>query len=393
MSSFDNSMMRYLIGRSRIKYSKLDDLFRELYIPQSRIVIHVDASAILYRLYREKDLDMLYAVDQDIAIRDLVISFLNALGHYRRYIMTRLGKTNDILIYFNRKPPVYQQSLFSDYRKKWYRQLNVKDPTYGVLNHIVHESFKFIQGLLPYFEGIYLIDGNGVDDYTAIYHMIHNEKYQDYYHLIFSQNMLATQLMSSNVAMLYNKRNDSFVITSGTVYQRGILRERKAVASDRLTAEFLPFIWALGGCNDINMKKSKFKNGVVDTIKLLNPLVDQQIITGDMSIQTFLKTLSKHIDRGAELRLSGEIVNRYRVVQLSLSDAAITEDQKVHLAENIVDLYDQTGLEEINNRLAMLGEETELLEITNLNMSTSLEDEEKQYQLEFSSIEDSGFSW
>ncbi len=61
------------------------------------------------------------------------------------------------------------------------------------------------------------------------------------------------------------------------------------------------------------------------------------------------------------------------------------------MLENIVDLYDQSGLEEINDRLAAINDTTELLDITNLNMSTSYEDELELYPAEF--IPPSEFGW
>lgn len=393
MSSFDNSMVHYLIGRSRIKFAVLDDLFRSLYIPQRRVTLHVDASAILYRIFREKDLSMLYAVDTNVIIRDIVISFLNVIGHYRRYLMTRLNKTNDVLIYFNHKEPNYQTELFPDYRKTWYQKLNSDHPDYKVLSNVVHESMKFIKGLTPYFEGIYVIDGCGVDDYTAMYSMIHSPGCTDYYHLIFSQNMLTTQMIGSNVSQIYNKRDASYIITAGTIYKKGILNGRKTTAADTMTAEMLPFVWTLGGCSDIDMKKSKFTNGVADTVKMLNPLADQKVITGDMSIQSFLRTIGKCLDGCAELRVSTKkLEDRYRVLQLAASAAAITNAQQAKMLENIVDLYDQSGLEEINDRLAAISDTTELLDITNLNMSTSYEDELELYPAEFISPDEFGWS-
>ena len=71
------SMIHYLIGRSRIKYTILDEIFHSVYIPkENHLVFHVDASSILYRLYREKDLDTIQSVSYDVAVKDLVISLI-----------------------------------------------------------------------------------------------------------------------------------------------------------------------------------------------------------------------------------------------------------------------------------------------------------------------------
>lgn len=376
MASFESSMVRYLIGRARIKYTVLDQLFRSVYIPQPGIVMCVDASSILYRLYRKHDLDMIYSVDPNIVIKDLVISFLNTLAHYRRYMMTRLNKTNDIIVYFNRIPPDYQTMIYPDYRKSWYKLFDPNHPDFGPLTAIVEEAFNFIQGLVPYFEGIYVIDNIGVDDFTTMYHMINSPKYKDWYHLIFSRNMLTTQMVDSSCSVLYNKRDDSYMITNGTVFKNGILKGRKTGASENLTPKMLPFIWTLGGCSDVDLKKSKYAGGVADTVKILNPLADQRLFQDTMSIQSFLKELAKNTkDNQAELKsVPDQLVNRYRILNLQFTAAALTDSQKINIWKSCIDLYDQFGLEEINDRLAMIGSSEELLEITNLNMSTVEDD-------------------
>lgn len=376
MASFESSMIRYLIGRARIKYTVLDQLFRSVYIPQPGIVMCVDASSILYRLYRTRDLDMIYSVDPNVIIKDLVISFLNTLAHYRRYMMTRLNKTNDIIVFFNRTAPDYQTMIYPDYRKSWYKLVSPKHPDFGPLTAIVEEAFNFIQGLVPYFEGIYVIDNIGVDDYTAMYHMINSPKYQNWYTLIFSRNMLTTQMIDSSCSVLYNKRDDSYMITNGTVFKNGILKGRKTGASENLTPKMLPFIWTLGGCSDIDLKKSKFANGVVDAVKMINPIADQRLLQDDMSIQGFLKEFAKITkDHQMELRsIPDQLINRYRLVNLQFTEAALTDSQKINIWKSCIDLYDQFGLEEINDRLAMIGSSEELLEITNLNMSTVEDD-------------------
>ena len=367
------SMIHYLIGRSRIKYTILDEIFHSVYIPkENHLVFHVDASSILYRLYREKDLDTIQSVSYDVAVKDLVISFMNMIGHYRRYFITRLGMGNSIMIYFNHSQPAYQTMIFEDYRKSWYNLLKGKNPVFDGVNHLITDAMNFIASLVPYFDGIYLISSDGVDDYTAMAHVMKSNRYRDCYHLIFSRNMLTTQLINPNCSVLYNKRDDSFLISNGTVFKNGILKGRKTGASENLHAQNLPFIWCVGGCSDIDLKASKFANGVADAVKLINPMADSGFFSGQVSIQSFLKEFGKYTKKGSsvELKMIPEgMVNRYRILNLDLCEAAMTDAQKINLWKSHIDLYDQNGLEEINDRLSDINASEQLLEITNLNMS------------------------
>lgn len=367
------SMIHYLIGRARIKYTVLDEIFHSVYIPkENHLVFHMDMSSILYRLYREKDLDTIQSVPYQVAVKDLVISIMNTIGHYRRYFTTRLGMSNTIVLYFNQTPPAYQDLIFDKYRSSWYKLLDPKNMTFGPINSLVSDALDFIKGLVPYFDGIYFLSSPGVDDYAAIRHVMKSNIYKDCYHLIFSRNMLSTQLISPNCSQLYNKRDESYLISNGTVFKNGILKGRKTGASESLTAQSLPFIWTLGGCSDIDLKKSKFANGITDAVKLINPMADQGFFSNSVSIQSFLKEFSHYANKGssAELKLIPEnLVNRYRILNLDLCEAAMTDAQKINLWKGHIDLYDQTGLEEINEKLSDLDADEQLLDITNLNMS------------------------
>ena len=77
-----------------------------------------------------------------------------------------------------------------------------------------------------------------------------------------------------------------------------------------------------------------------------------------------------HKGSSAELKMIPEnLVNRYRILNLDLCEAAMTDAQKINLWKGHIDLYDQTGLEEINEKLSDLDADEQLLDITNLNMS------------------------
>lgn len=369
-----DSIIRYLIGASRIKYVILDNLFRGITFPNG-VVLHVDAHAILYRLYRNKDLDAIYSVDKDVAVKDIVVNFINVLAHYRRYMATRLEATNDIYVYFNTKLPAYQEALVSDYRKKEYEKYSKHNKDYSALTEIVLDAFEFIKGLTPYFTGIYIVENENIDDYSAMYHFMNMELYQNCMHIIFSRNVFPTQLIGPNVIQIYSKRDKSYLITPLTVFSNGILKDRKTTAGDNLVPGMLPFIWTLAGCSDLGVPPSKWSHGIVSTMKLINELADKRMINADMSIQAFLKVVSEHVKDGKfELRtVPTELVNRYRIMSIPLACQALTVDQSEKMKKNCYDLLNQTMLEELNELLAQINSDSDLLEITSLNMDRGVE--------------------
>ena len=104
------SLIRYLIGASRIKYEVLENLYATIPTMQYRMgVMYVDAHSIFYRLFREKDFSTVYADSMNELVRDLVVGFFNVIGHYRRFMATRLQLDNDIYVMFNPDLPKWHE--------------------------------------------------------------------------------------------------------------------------------------------------------------------------------------------------------------------------------------------------------------------------------------------
>ena len=76
----DNSLIRYIVGASRVKYEVLDEIL--LKHPDldavstakhyDMVVMFVDGYSLLYRLYLEKNLTALYADNRAELVRDRV---------------------------------------------------------------------------------------------------------------------------------------------------------------------------------------------------------------------------------------------------------------------------------------------------------------------------------
>ena len=371
-----NSMIKYLIGASRVKFTVLDDIFKPYHIMNKHLVLYIDAHSILYRLYRNDRLGMIYSIPVEVAVKDLVVSFLNVIGHYRRYIATHLNLPHDIIITWNTECDNYHLNTFSDYRKSEYEKYKKNHKDYSGLNQIVFQAMKFVQSIVPYFEGIYFVDNKDVDDFAVMkYYMAHyDEQYKDdVFHLIFSKNLIPNQLINNRCFQLVGKRDSSYLISNLNTIEYGILKDKKTTVSG-IGSELLPFIWALGGCNDADMKRSKFSSGIVSSTKQITELVNKKIITPNMSIQEFLKEYSKQIDKGIEIKATpGYLTNRYKAMNIDLAVAAITSNQKIVMQRGMIDLYDQTALEEINEQLANINSDGELIDITNLNMTGEID--------------------
>lgn len=377
MDFSSDSVIKFIIGSSRIKYDILNQLFKNIWITDQTIVMHVDAHAILYRLYREKYLDPLYSVQYDVLIKDIVIEFLNVIGHYRRYIATRLHKTNNIIIYYNTKQSYYHHSICDDYLSSYYKMIDLNHKDYGPITQVIIDSIKFIEGIVPYFEGIYLVDNSNIDTYTAICYCMQLPIFNSQcFHIIFSQNQLTFQLLNDHCVQIINHKDKSKLVTADNYLNDILLENHKRKIDTVIKPRIMPLIWTLCGCHSVDLKHTKYIRGIARTFFWLLPLIKDHTIYEDMSIQSFLKAVSTLVDDG-KLELvhpTSKLLNRYRVLELSLSVAALTDDQKIKIQKNFIDLYDQSMLEEMNELISGISSFGSLIDINNLNMATVEQD-------------------
>lgn len=364
----DKSLVRYMIGASRIKFAILDELLSDIDISSYKMcVLLVDAHSIFYRMYRDKNIANIYVDTKAEFVRDLVVGFMNVLGHYRRYIASRFHMDNDIYVVFNREPPKYQTQYCPEFGSKLYHRYSKENTGYEFVNEALDKAWPFILGLSPYFEGIYCIDNHGIDDFSVLSMTIHPENF----YILFSRSMFGTQLIQPNVVQLYNKRDDSRLITMRNCYAKGILDGLKTKADEKLTPDMLPLIWAFSGCNDVSIKASKCVGKVSTMIKTMNQMVQKDELKPGMSIQSFIDRLKVYMpDRRIQLTVDRSFfIDRYRALSAEMGAAAVTADQMARIVAQCYDVYNENELEQMNELLAAGASDPVLLDIENLNMS------------------------
>lgn len=368
------SLIRYLIGASRVKYEVLENLYATIPTMQYRMgVMYVDAHSIFYRLFREKDFSTVYADSMNELVRDLVVGFFNVIGHYRRFMATRLQLDNDIYVMFNPDLPKWHEH-YTD-KNGWchdkYKRYDQKHPDYGFHAKAIRKAYSFIVGLSPYFEGIYCIDSTGIDEFALMAGMGFSD---DTFYTIYSRNMYCTQFVRKNVVQLVNRRDNSRVITAGNCYSDGVLFDKKTEASDKLTPDMLPLIWTLGGCSDVGVKPSAVVSGLSPAIRIANKMAETGDLVPGMSIQSFLDVAGQYVKSKVAFQSERKTLERrYKVLSAHMAGAAITADQVAKVKAMCYDVFGETELEQLNEMLALGEVDPELLEIQNLNMSEAVQ--------------------
>ena len=385
-----------LIGNACIRYNRLDEIFEDIDIDSDTILFHVNAEDIFYRFYRDKDLNLLLHNEIEYMVQDCVIGFINFLAHYRMYFATKLHKNNKIFVYWNYQKPAYQKYTIGDYRKLYFDLY--KSEKYQVINKVIDRALPMIQNLLNYIEGIYWVNNYNIDTFTAISYTIHHKEYKKFFHIIFTKNLLTTQLLKRNVVQLFqNKKHPkgkdgkreiidkSFLITKDTAYKKGILNDRIMKVKKELPLEFLPIIWSVSICSDINLERG-ISSSITATYQLVLKYYQNEWIAPGCTIQQFINVYKEHHTEEENKEVDkyyDRLINRYCVVNLKIAEQSIRKQQHIQLYNRFIDLYDQSTLERINEELVLYTSDQNILNLNALNMAVVKQKNKSKYRIDF----------
>lgn len=373
---FDSfTMVRYLIGASRIKFSILEELYKDVDPSRYKLmVMYIDAHSIFYRLYREKAIGIITTEDIPMLVRDIVIGFWNVIGHYRRFIATRLRLDNDIFVMFNRKKSAYHNELIDGYNEKVIDRYRADNKDYQVLNVVIEQAWEFICSLSPYMEGIYCLQNDGIDDFALMQRIGLDNP--DYYYTIFSRNAYTFQFIKPNVSVLYGKRDNSYLVTDKNWVTDGVLHDKKSdgVSQVLLTPNMLPLAWAFVGCPDVSVKHSKHVSMMPFILRKMTTLAEAEDLFPGISFDSFLEIIKDHLNtsRMAIKADKDNLSDRYKAFSGYLSAASISKDKMLKIVAQCNDVFNENELERLNALLAEGSNDPDVLDLTNLNMSEGI---------------------
>lgn len=430
------SLLEYNIGASMIKFQTLDELFDTIpKIEQDHIVFHVDLNAVLCRCYIHSSyiMEAYNRIDFDIMVMKLVISIINVIAHYRKYFTFKLRKKNTIIITYDTELSGFQKSLCPELREEHFKKYTTDHPMFGRLNQAIRKAYEYVQVLCSYFEDIYCIDyDTGVDSITTMAVIRNEPKYRGSFHILFTRNMIATQMCNTNTVMLYNKKDNSRLLTEKNAISDGLLMDSKRtrpdtkeLAKERLNPNMVPYLIMLTSTKNILKCVKGLKLTLDDGIHLIVTMFDRKMIDNQVSVMSFIDALEqlrlekkhppkkrgkrgrkskknskkKHltvgprylkelefyehsIDRVVELEKIEEtydfvidektyvaLLNRYRVVCVRNTMSAVTKQQLLKIRSRMFNLYNQEYLEQMNEILSQLGPDANLVEISVLNQN------------------------
>lgn len=364
-----DSMLKYIVGSTMLKYEILDDLFKDIVIEPDEVVIHLDMWHIFKRFFRNYNSSFFTTVPEQILVQDVVVGCINVIAHYRKYVAAKLHKDNVVLIYFNPGKSIYHTSFNKQYKADIVNMLYDKQhKDYIIINRVISKAVAMLMDIVTRIEKVYWIHNYGIDTPTAVCYVINTPAYKDDFHIIVSRDTQYAELVDDNVVQFCQRKKHSKIITKYNFTENVFDKPINKGVITHLNPKSMKFYFALNGCSDVGIKQNPIGQGPT-VISRLNELYKENIINDDSSIQTVLNELHKKYKNYRDDIDSkyDRIVVRYKMYDLWLSARSISKTSVSHMFHTHFDLYDQESLEQLNQILADI-DTSDIIHLEDLNM-------------------------
>lgn len=372
------SVLRYTLGKTMIKYEALDELFNGVRIEPDQVVVHIDAWHVFNRFFRQQELVFFTSAPEDVLVKDIVIGFINIIGHYRKYIAAKLHKDNVFLIYFNPGRSAYHMQYDKDYKANIVSKIfNTSHKDYIIVNDVLVKAMKMLMDMVTRIEKVYWIHNFGIDTPSAICYTMNTPAYRDSFHILFSREEQLAELISKNCIQLLQRKSGTHELLTTNNFTENILHKyTKKGVTKHLTPKSLKFYFALNGCSDTGENRLTF-GFPYSTMTRLDTLYESEVINDDSSIQNVIEELcileKPYSAFAKKLKKNEEyVINRYKMYDLWLAARSISKTAVGHMFHTHFDLYDQEALEKLNEYLIAIDETNDIIILENLNMTKAM---------------------
>ena len=370
-----------IIGMNCFKFDVLDTILQSLNINQDEVTIYIDLYALICKCYSDSFANKIDRADSAIVTTDFVVTLLNALGHYKFYVVKRLKKRCSVVLIHNTKLTKYQKELNVDYRWDRIDKLGLEHSIYGNMNQKIMESVAMVQRVCTHVEDVYVITPDSALDFPGcVLALQSHDRFQNTFGIMLTRNLSSSQLIhTKHMAMIYPKSRVPYLLTKKTFLSEGFLRKAKRSSDipylDEIPVRFIPYLCTIGGCEHV--LPSRGTNTFPHACKIVAEMLHNGQLTKNVSFQTFLEELEKYMlkkkKKGKDLEFYYEkseynhLIDRYRAVSAPLNVAAATKGQIMAIYACIVDLYNQQYLDDLNDLLSRLNDPDRLINFDHLH--------------------------
>lgn len=383
-----------VVGMNCFKFDVLDEAFKDIKIEQDEVTLFIDLYMLICHCYSEQFAKKIERADSTVVTTDFVVSIMNALGHYKFYVVKRLKKKCSIVLMHNTKLTKYQNKFDVDYRWDRIHKLSTNHPKFGYMNKLITTAYKMIQRVCIHIEDVHVLNLDpGLDSAGCVYFFRnHSDHFRNSYHIVCSRTLSAIQLIQpGKCSVLYPKSRMPYILTEDTYLRYGLGNRLGKIRNTKLPYQFIPFLCVIGGCEHV-LPTLKTGGGLSGAIKIINEMYQKGLITKNISFPSFIEILEEYMikrnkkkkkfddEEDDQIYYSNDdfnrFIDRYRVFSAQLNVAAATKSQKTAIESNLVYIYNQDYLDSLVDLLSKINDPDRLIDFDKLNAQrTTIDDD------------------
>ena len=337
--------MEIFFNLFKIKYVKLFELLREdpdINIGSDDTVnIFINLEPIFTKLCNPKVVEYVKSMGSNAQL-EFISCVVNLAAHYK-WFFTKYKINSRVYLYFPSllTSDFKNKNFNAEYRMYYKHKFNKSGDTGPIYTMIVN-SIPFVQLILEYIEGVYIIDSNDVEN-SVIPYVIANQTVdtnETQHNFIVSTSLYDFQYVNYGYSILVPKQDESELINKSNAMQF-IYKINKVLTKDIIPTGFIPFILSIVGSKNRNIYNIK-GIGLKSAIKLVHAALHQGLISSGM---TNINLLIEIIKPGWR----NPVLNNYYCTDISFQYSLLTYTDIHAIMSQLHDRFDNVALKRIND--------------------------------------------
>jgi len=317
----------------------------------SKFNIFINLESVINKL-SSSSIDQYLKVKEDRSF-ELISNIINLAAHYRLFF-TKNKVYSKVYIYTgNPSTKHYKNHIVLPEYRSYYQHKYSGDPNNFVLNSVLNESIPFTKIILEYVEGVYLIQGDGIES-SLIPHIITKGSDEEYINFIVTTDKYDYQYACKNFYIIRPKRDDSYVISKENLITE-LKLESKIVNDKNINAQYYPFILSILGDKYRSIEKLK-RIGLSTIIKMVNKAISINIIGKDVYNINILSNIIKE-------EYKQLLLNNYQCIDLDTQFQLLNIKDLYTITSQVIDKFDNVSLKRINDEY-FINNPLSLMELT-----------------------------
>jgi hypothetical protein len=333
-------MIDKLLNIHRIKFTVLDNLFKDSLTKVKNVNIHIDLHSILASLYEYKNHAELNWHDDKT---NMIVSscIINLAAHYRLFFFKHKIKTF-IFFYYGNEKPRNNSYYYPEYGYKFFDKYSLDNEDYGPANKEITQNLKLVKIISDYVPYVYYINSKFIEPMIACAHNIINYVKADKDIIITKDPYWYQCLNFDSAQILRLKRDESYLIDKKNLYE--VLLKDSTYETTHVNQELLSIVYSFAGIKTRDVKGLS-GYGYTKICKVLDLAIERGLIK---SSYTHIKNILDEIYKGTNEK---ELLEIFKAIDMRYQLNELTVAQKEQLTNCIVDKFNKKDILKLNEKI------------------------------------------